>query len=231
MRVELQPAFVLHARAYRDTSLIVDLLTLEHGRVGVVARGARSRKGGMRQKLSPFQPLLVNFQGRGELKTLTAAELAAVPVFLTGKNLYSALYINELLMRLLMPMEPQAAVYAHYQLAIAELCGEGDDVEPSLRRFEFKLLEQLGYGLDFSADAGSGAVLEPAGHYRYVNETGFLASADMPGHFSGAVLRALNESDFSDPAVRRAAKHLSRAAFKPLLGSKPLKSRELFRAP
>lgn len=243
--VELQPAFVLHSRDYRDTSLIVDFLTPDYGRLSAVARGARGRKGrsSVKQLLAPFQALLISCQGKGELKTLTGIEAAGAPVFLNGNILYSGFYINELLMRLLLPMDAHPAIYAAYQRALAELTAlnsVGADtadlpLEPVLREFELALLEALGYGLEFCVDGESGAPIARDSLYYFAPESGFICcDGDIyrqrqPGVFSGELLYRIGQREFSTIEVRRAAKQLLRLALKPLLGTKPLKSRELFR--
>ena len=235
MRIELQPAFVLHAKAYRDTSLIVDLLTPDYGRLAVVAKGARGRKGkSTKQQLTPFQPQLISCLGKGELKTLTAVEPAGVPLFLSGKNLYSALYLNELLMRLLLPMEPHPAIYDAYSRALGGLAEVSEAaLEPLLRRFELLMLEELGYAPCFDTDAGSGEPMLAQQGYVFVAETGFVAAdlSDSASPFLGEHLLAMSRLDFSDPGVRRAAKRFCRMALRALLGEKPLRSRELFAKP
>ncbi len=237
MRIELQPAFVLHSKAYRDTSLIVEFLTPDYGRLAVVAKGVRGRKGkSAKQQLTPFQPLVVSCLGNGELKTLTGAEPAGVPVFLSGKKLYSALYLNELLMRLLMPMDAHPEIHQAYSHALDDLVGRlEENLEPTLRSFEFQLLDALGYAPNFEIDAISGEEIVPESCYCFIPETGFALSPPdtLPQQtiFRGADLLAMACLDFSGLDVRRAAKRFTRQALHPLLGNKPLKSRELFLAP
>ena len=150
MTPSLSPAYVLHSRPYRDSSALVDLLTLHHGLQRVVWRGAR----GQRRKVSPqpFMPLLVGLGGRSELKTLTQAEIAGRFSLLQGETLFSGLYLNELLVRLLVGGEPQPILFAAYQQSLEQLAA-GDPVEPILRRFEWQLLELLGYGFSLTEDA------------------------------------------------------------------------------
>ncbi len=233
MNIELQPAYVLHTRAYRDTSLIVDLLTCDHGRLSVVSRGAKRRKGGVRQLLNPFTPLLISCQGKSSLKTLTAVESQAA-IFLSGKFLLSGFYLNELLTRLLPELDPQPEVFELYRDVIVALA-DGQPLEPSLRHFEFSLLGLLGYDLVFDAEIDSGKPIQVGEHYCYVPEQGFRDCrrdnqlARLYPVFPGEILLSMGRGDFSDGAVKSAAKKLARLALSPLLGDKPLKARELFK--
>ncbi len=113
-RVSLQPAYVLHHRPYRDSSLLLEIFTPDHGRVGLVARGARSPKSRLYGVLQPFQPLLISWVGRGELATLSGAEANGPPQRLQGKSVISGFYINELLLRLLHRHDPHAALFDGY---------------------------------------------------------------------------------------------------------------------
>ncbi len=231
--VEFQPAYVLHSRPYRDSSLIVNLFSRDAGRMAVVVRGARSGKRALRQQLQPFTPLLVSYRGRSELKTLTAVEAQAAARLLHGEALYSAFYVNELLMRLLPECDPHPELYLAYRDFLDRVSMPAAALEPPLRQFEFALLAQLGYALAFDADAGSGAPLAAETDYRFVPEQGFIAVATPADRrrsdcFSGAALIAIGAGEFQCDAVRRAAKRLARLALRPLLGSRPLKSREFF---
>jgi DNA repair protein RecO (recombination protein O) len=116
MRVNLQPAYILHSRPYRDSSVILEVFTPEHGRISALARGARrkSRGGSAAALLQLFTPLLLSFSGRGELKTLTAREAAGTAVSLRGDRLYSGLYVNELLVRLLHRYDPHPQLFVAY---------------------------------------------------------------------------------------------------------------------
>jgi DNA repair protein RecO (recombination protein O) len=164
MSIRLQPAYVLHRREYRDTSLIVELLTPDHGRLSAVARGARrasGRRPGQGALLQPFLALLVSLSGGSELKTLTSIESQEIRPQLQGETLYSALYVNELVMRLLHRDDPHPEVFESYRLALSQLAG-GQATDLVLRRFEFSLLEELGYGFDLWTDGASGEPLVDA---------------------------------------------------------------------
>lgn len=233
MRIDLQPAYVLHARPYRDTSLLVDLLTPDHGRITAIARGVRQSKGHKRQLLNPFQRLLVNWQGKSELKLITSFESDHHQLLLQGNHLYAGFYINELLVRLLPEHDVMGELFSHYEFALNWLA-RAQPLEPMLRRLEFFLLEGLGYALDFSVDARSQQPINPEGFYCCNLQEGFYWAPEdaapaslLPGH----LLLAIAAGDYSRLETLRLAKQLSRLFFKPLLGRRPLKSRELFTAP
>lgn len=227
MRIELQPAYLLHSRPYRDTSALVDLLTLDYGLIRAVARGVRGRRRSV--ALQQHQLLLVSLSGRGELLTLTHTEQAAAGFFLTGHRLFSALYLNEILERLLQPADSHPAVFRLYQQSLLRL-HEGYPLEPLLRCFEWVLLQELGYEPDFST-------LEPHCCYRFNPEGGFEMVAALTDRrdFMGETLLSLQKALGDDPLLitpeqQSDAKRLMRLALSPLLGTKPLMSRHLFRA-
>ena len=230
MRVDLQPAYILHTRPYRDTSLLIDFLTPDFGRVTAVARGVRKNKTPKRQLLNPFSRLLICWQGKTDMKLLTSFESDNHFLTLTANHLYSGFYLNELLVRLLPEMDRHNGLYFAYEQSLDALRNK-HDIEPLLREFEFRLLAELGYGLDFSADARIGRAIEAQEFYEcHVQEGFFSAAPDIPEQFllKGEWLLAIAAGDYTDPATRLAAKHLSRRMLKPLLGSRPLNSRQLF---
>ncbi|MEY8712077.1 DNA repair protein RecO [Mangrovibacter phragmitis] len=225
-----QRAFVLHGRPWSETSLLLDLFTEEQGRIRVIAKGARSRRSHLKGTLQPFTPLLVRWGGRGEVKTLRSAEAVSLALPLTGIALYSGLYINELLSRVLEQETRYSALFFDYLHCIQNLAGATGSPEPALRQFELALLSCLGYGVDFLHCAGSGAQVDDTMTYRYREEKGFIASLVIDNtSFTGRQLKALASREFPDADTLRAAKRFTRIALKPYLGGKPLKSRELFR--
>jgi DNA repair protein RecO (recombination protein O) len=227
-RISLQPTFVLHSRHYGDSSLILEALTQDYGRVSLLAKGHRKKIIGGPQVLSE---MLVSWSGRGEMKTLTAAESVKSGGQLLGRQLYAALYINELLIRLLPKYDAHPQLFQHYRELIPELARR-QDFEPLLRQFELHLLTELGYALDLSHDAIDGTEIEASSVYRFVLEQGLVPVNGNEklglNNFLGADIHAIAAADFSDIATRRAAKRLLRLALAPLLGPRPLKSRELF---
>jgi DNA repair protein RecO (recombination protein O) len=234
MRVHLQPAYVIHSRPYRDSSALLDVFTAEYGRVSVVARGARrqSRKGNTAALLQPFTPLLLSFAGRSELKTLLAAEAVRGRVALHGVQMFSGMYMNELMARLLHRNDAHPALFAAYDHALKTLA-DSTEVDTVLRQFEIILLEQLGYSVELGMDAANGQPVQAGQSYRFEPGVGVLASAagrDNPRTlFAGVDLLAMASGDFSGSA-RPAAKRLLRAALAVHLGETGLRSRELFRA-
>jgi DNA repair protein RecO (recombination protein O) len=242
-RVALQPAYVLHQRAYRDTSSLLELLTPEHGRIGLVARGSRGAKPRWRGLLQPFQPLLVSWTLRGELGTLTEAEAKGAALTLAPAFLASGFYLNEVLLRLLHRHEPQLALFGWYDMALRGLADLSPQEEASpqaleilLRRFEIQLLTELGYGLVFDHDVESGAPIAADGDYRYQLERGPVrvdaAQREEEAEFlgplvSGATLLALQQHDLSAAQTRQQAKRLLRGVLAHYLGPKPLHSRQL----
>ncbi len=232
MRVSLQPAYLLHRQAYRDSSQLLELFTAEHGRISLVARSVRrkARGGSTGALLQPFVPLLVSFSGRAELKTLTGAEAAGGAVQLRGERLFSGLYLNELLVRLLHRHDAHARLFAHYAETLQDLAS-GTPMDEALRRFEFSLLEELGYNFDLTHEAHGGPALQADSWYRYESGGGMLRPvADVQREiplFLGDDLLALSRGEFSDSS-RKTAKRLMRLVLADHLGGKPLRSRDLF---
>ncbi|HEX5121787.1 MAG TPA: DNA repair protein RecO, partial [Rhodanobacteraceae bacterium] len=147
MRIEEQPAFILHTRPWRETSLLIEAFTREHGRVGLVARGVRGAKSRFaRASLQPLQPLLLGWSARGELGTLTSAEQTGSPWHLSGDALFAGMYVNELVLRLSSRNDAHPLAFAAYTECLARLA-DADDIAWTLRRFERDLLADLGYAL------------------------------------------------------------------------------------
>lgn len=229
--VDLQSAFVLHQRAYRDTSAIVEFLTHDYGRVSLIAKGVKGKKKSFGAALQPFAPVVISWRGRGELKNLSSIEQKSFPKHFTQPVLLSALYLNELLIRLLPKFDSCEAVYDRYA-EIISLFGQDTDVEPLLRLFEKQLLESLGYELNLTIEASSGKPISEEKHYYFLPDEGPVKIAmDSIGSrqsYSGSSLIAFSNDDYSNRETLEAAKKITRLALKPLLGSKPLKSRELY---
>jgi DNA repair protein RecO (recombination protein O) len=226
MRVTLQPAFVLHQRAYRETSLLLDVLTKDYGKISLVAKGVRKKNSSLRAILQPFIPLLVSYLGKGELKTLVSAETSHVPQVLRGDCLLSGFYLNELLSQVLLKEDPHRELYTIYENTLLEL-QSGILREGILRLFEKKLLHELGYGLQLKTDFVDGKDVQPELLYQFSPGEGFTQTKDVSG-FSGKCLMALDNDELEDPHVLREIKRLMRMAIYTLLGIKQLNSRKLF---
>ncbi|WP_434524227.1 DNA repair protein RecO [Photorhabdus asymbiotica] len=225
-----QRAFILHGRPYSETSLLLDLFTENEGRISMLAKGARSRRSNLKGCLQPFTPLLIRWGGRGIIKTLRDADPISLTLPLTGSVLYSGLYVNELLSRVLEQGTAYPALFFDYLQCLQVLAASEYTPEHALRRFELALLANLGYGVDYLHCAGSGEPVTDTMTYRYREEKGFIASLVVDHYsFTGHELKSLATREFPDSVTLKAAKRFTRIALKPYLGGKPLKSRELFR--
>lgn len=232
MRTELRPAYILHRQPYRETSLLLEAFSLDVGRIGLVARGARSGKGAGRGLLQPFVPLLLSWSGRGELATLTGVEGRGGLAPLGGRALISAFYLNELLLRLLQRHDPHDEVFHAYELALTRLAAVPQQPEWTLRLFEKALLQELGYGLLLEREAHSGAAIQAETRYCYHVQQGPLpeAAGSAAGPcLHGTTLLALAAEAGADERVLAEAKTLMRTILAQYLGPRPLRSRELFR--
>ncbi|MCV6605752.1 MAG: DNA repair protein RecO [Porticoccaceae bacterium] len=230
MRIEGEPAFVLHTRPYRESSKLVELFTFNHGRIRAVARGSR-RKGSV--PLAPFIQLAATWGGRSDLKSIYSAEPEGLPVTLQGEQLFTGFYLNELLLRTLPEQDAHSNVFYHYS-RLLPLLASGTDVQPQLRQFELTLLQSLGYELVLTNTADTGELIEESRSYLYNPQLGLLGdfdkrSSDRRLLFAGEHLMAIAQSEYSQPEILTSAKRLLRAALAPHLGNKPLQSRELFR--
>ena len=212
MRVEAEPAFVLHTRPWRETSVIVELLTHDHGRVGVVARGlTHPRRQTLRAALQPLQWLRVDYLPRGELARLIQAEALDVAPVLSGERLMAAFYVNELVLKLTPRNDAARAVFELYARLRGELAASAS-LAWTLRRFERDLLGALGVGLpwDMTSD---GERVEPGGLYRLDPEAGpILQRSRAPDSISGDALLALADDQFPPTAqlvqLRRSLRHV-----------------------
>lgn len=232
-RILQQPAYVLHARAYRETSLLLETLTREHGRTAMVARGAKRAKSKWRNLLQPFRPLLISWSARGELGTLTSADQVAAPPGLHGEALYCGMYLNELLIRLLHRGDPQPEVFERYRQVLANLSSV-ESPQPVLRIFEKHLLDAVGYGLMLDREHGSGLAIQADEYYDYRPDRGPVRvsgkAANKGRAVSGTALLALKSEQLKDdflPDLRRLMRHVIGYH----LGDKPLASKALFGGP
>jgi len=230
-RTQLACGYVLHQRPYRDTSLILELFVRDHGRISAFARGVRGPRSRF-ASLQPFRPLLLSWSGRGESPTLSGAENeGSPPAPLQPERILSGFYLNELLLRLTVPHDPQPEVYAHYAATLARLRA-GESLETVLRRFEKRLLDLLGYGNDLSCEAGGRAVAAD-GYYHFRPGAGLwpAASREAEGAVCGRVLLALAADEPPDDADgQRQARQVLRAALDHCLDGRELRVRAVARA-
>ena len=251
-RVLLQPGFVLHRRAFRDSSLLVELFTPQYGRVGVIARAARQSTSRVAGVLQPFRSILVSWSGNGELPSLGGAEAEGITQWLTGQALVGGFYLNELLMRLLHRFDPHPNLYTAYYNTVqtlGEICRAAANekeaqaeasmrsirLECALRIFERQLLEEIGYGLVLEYDAEHGQPIESQQQYVYHLMHGPVRidagqAGVMPNRLSirGQSLLDLAHGCLEDKVSLREVKRLMRAALAEQLGERPLNSRRLF---
>ena len=228
-RVSGARGFLLHQRPYRESSLIVELYAREHGRLSAfarAARGPRTRFPGMR----PFRPMLFSWSGRGEAPTLTAAEPdGALPPALVGERLLSAFYLNELLLKLTVAHDPHPDLYEEYAATLERLRTNAP-LEAVLRRFEKRLLELTGYGLELGRDI-DGRPLEADAYYHFQAGAGLRPGDDAPGATPGRVLLALAAGQpLGDPEAQRQARAVLRAAIDHCLDGRELRVRAVARA-
>lgn len=232
-QVQLEPAWLLHPRPFRDSSLLLEVFSRDHGRVGLVARGARRARARERALLQAFTPLRLSWRGTGELATLTGAEPDGPAVALAGTRLLAGYYLNELLLRLLARGDEHAALFDGYGRTLRDLANAAHLAVP-LRHFECGLLEALGYGLNLEHDIVDGQSLDPAARYEYLLEQGprRLAGEAPAGALclSGDTLIDILERRFEAPETRAAARRLFTAALDLYLGGRPLKSRQVLEA-
>lgn len=235
MSAEYLNGFVLHKRAYRETSFLVDLFTLEWGKVSAVVKGVRGNKGDKKSLLQGFQPLLLSLSGRHELRNLNQLEAAGSMFRLAANSLFSAMYINELLNRLLPKEVPHPELYTVYIECLQALQQHVDlelvTLESHLRQFESCLLQDLGYGVDLNYEYDTGREVLPKHNYRFVLEQGIqrvFQTKQSCNYFTGEALIQMQSSEWTKASLH-CAKSINRMAISHLLGRKPLKSRELFR--
>ena len=231
-RVLLEPAFLLHQQPWRDSSRIVELLTRDHGRVTLFAKGVRRRGSALGALLQPFVPLAVSWSGSGDGGTLTGAEPLGAPVAVAAGCLLSGFYLNELVLKLLARVDPHPDVFEAYGLALRGLVAPAAE-HRSLRLFEKRLLESLGLGLDYAHLAADGARVESERYYHVDPARGVVRPADRadaPGAYRGADLLELAAERLDGTASLAAARHLLAAALDAALDGREIESRRVARA-
>jgi DNA repair protein RecO (recombination protein O) len=236
-RISLEPAYILHRRHYRETSVLLEVWSKQQGRLTVIAKGVRQAKSPLSGLAQPFIPLLVTCAGRGELLALSQLEINGMARILQGDYLFAGLYLNELLTCLLQKWDPHPQLFDSYEIALQGLELQRD-LEPVLRSFEKSLLTELGYGvLPHDLKLAEHAFCAHS-FYRFMTDQGFIkatasevqdAASRLQHHvFSAQTLIAISREDWALPGVLAEAKRLTRIVLAPLLGARPIYSRRLF---
>lgn len=231
-----EPAFVLHSYPFRETSLILDVFSRQHGRMAMVARGARRPRSSLRGVLMNFQPLLLSWFGKGEVRTLHSAEWQGGQPYLQGTALMCGFYLNELLLNLLVRDDPHGQLFDYYRATLYRLAHEADHAA-TLRCFEKHLLQELGYALLLDREAGSDKAIQAELCYRYVVERGPLPDESGPDGGDGSTgfpvlgktLLDMAADEYADPATAQQSKQLMRMLLNHHLGGKILHTRELIK--
>ncbi|MCB5191684.1 DNA repair protein RecO [Methylobacillus arboreus] len=230
-RQDNQPVYVLHTYPFKETSLVVELFSREFGRVAAVARGARRPRSAMRGMLQAFQPLQATWSGKAELKNLHGMEWGAGLLLLRGEALMCGFYLNELLLRLLLREDGHDALFDYYSQTLRILAQDQVLPATTLRRFELKMLQELGYAVPLEHDA-SGEAIQSGHQYVYVAEQGALRSSQHAAQangvqLSGKALLDMAQDDYTDTQTQQQSKQLMRALLAHYLGEKPLHTRQL----
>jgi DNA repair protein RecO (recombination protein O) len=229
-RFEDEVAFVLHSHPYRETSLLLDVYSRKHGRIAIVARGARRPRSALRGVLTIFQPLLLSWFGKGEVRTLHDAHWQGGQPYLQGTALMCGFYLNELLINLLARGDAHERLFDYYRATLLRLAHETDHAA-TLRCFEKHLLQELGYALELEKEAHSGDAIRPEMDYLYEAERGAVPDDGRHHGFkvSGRTLLAMANDDYTDPMVIQQSKQLMRIMLNHYLGGKILHTRELIK--
>jgi DNA repair protein RecO (recombination protein O) len=227
-----QPTFVLHSYPFRETSMVLEVFTRNFGRIALVARGARRPRSALRGVLLAFQPLLLSWGGKSELRTLHQAEWQGGLPQLKGIALLCGFYLNELMLKLLPRDDPHEQLFETYYRTLHAL-SNGDDHAVTLRRFEQQLLKELGYALTLDHDVASGEAIQTGASYEYLIERGPVRStgnaAENRLELSGQTLLDIARDDYSDPVTMQQSKSLMRALINHYLGNQHLNTRQLLK--
>lgn len=232
-RVLLEPGYVLHSYPYKESSLIVEVFTRHHGRLGLLARGARRPRSAIRGTLLAFHPLRLSWSASAELGTLLAAEWSGGQRALAGLSLMCGFYINELVLRLLPREDAHERLFDAYAGTVARLAASGEQAV-LLRGFELRLLTELGYAPPLDHDAASGNPVQAGIRYAYVPERGPLAvNGAAPGPegeaivVEGQTLLDMSRDDYGRAQTRDEARRLMRRLIAVRLSGQTLQTREM----
>lgn len=227
----LESVFVLHSRSFGDTSLILDLFTLKRGSVSAIARGVKKKGSRLSGLLLPFTPLVVCLSGKSEILNISKVEPDGLTYNFQGHSLLSGFYLNELLVRLLPKHDPDEVLYNIYKDTLHGLrYADNWQRQRLLRLFEIKLLQEIGYGVCLNKDAANNDIDESF-FYKFKFGTGFIKLESLQENstiFKGSNLLALYNDNLVTADNFKTAKLLLQNYLMPLLGDKPIKTRELF---
>ena len=230
-RYDNQAVYVLHTYPFKETSLVVELFTHGFGRVATTAKGARRPRSAMRGMLQSFQPLVATWSGKLELKTLHSLEWGGGLLLLKGEALMCGFYLNELLLRLLPREDAHEALFEYYSATI-KILANNQDLASTLRRFELKLLQELGYAIPLHHDVHEAPILEDL-NYIYQAEHGASRLNGVLNHTKngvqvlGKTMIDMVNDDYSTPQTQQQSKQLMRYLLAHYLGDKPLHTRQL----
>ncbi|SAK69436.1 DNA repair protein RecO [Caballeronia temeraria] len=228
-RVAEQPGFVLHSYPYRETSLIIDVFSRDHGRVALVAKGAKRPHSALRGVLQTFQPLGLSWTGKGEVRTLTTAEWVGGMLPLAGDALLCGFYVNELLVKFCAREDAHPALFNHYVLTLSRLAHD-EPAAQVLRSFECVLLRETGYAMNLLRTVTRQPVVADA-RYVFDPDRGVReASDDLPAQWpviSGQTLIDMERDDYTNPQTAAQSKTLMRFLLNHYLGGTPLATRQI----
>ena len=238
MRVFNQRAFTLISRPYSETSSIVEVFTKDYGRIGLMAKGAKRIKSKVKGVLQPFQPVLLSWTGKGEVPTLTSAEIDLEKINLfrhdvSGDRLVCAFYCNELLMSVIHRHDPHPKLFAIYQDTVLQMGIEDSEVSlaNNLRNFEQSIMKEAGYEVSFLTESDGKTLIEDHSYYSFQAGQGFVReTVDSPNNVKGVVIKSLYGANHapSDPDIASEAKRLMRRILVQTMGKRNIVSRELF---
>ncbi len=226
-RQDNQAVYVLHTYPFKETSLVVELFSKQFGRIAAIAKGARRPRSAMRGMLQSFQLLSGAWSGKNELKTLHGLDWSSGLTLIRGEALMCGFYMNELLLRLLPREDAHEALFEYYANTMQTLA-LGKDLATTLRRFELKLLQEMGYAVPL-LQGENGLEIMPDKTYRYEAEYGACEpSVTKNGvQLSGKTLQDMARDDYADSATQAQSKQLMRYLLAHYLGDKPLHTRQL----
>ncbi|MCL1887042.1 MAG: DNA repair protein RecO [Betaproteobacteria bacterium] len=228
MRIQEQPGFVLHSYVYKESSLIVDIFSRDHGRMALVAKGAKRPHSRLRSVLQTFQPLSLNWSGKSELRNLVSAEWVGGMVPLESSVLLYGFYLNELLLKLTAREDPHPGLFDHYVTALARLANT-ESAQIVLRQFELAVLKETGVAADLSVDAHNGGQVEPDEIYVVDPEKGPRPAriSDVTPRVTGKTLLDMTNEDYSDSMTQVQSKLLMRALLAHHLNGAQIQTRQI----